>query len=240
MNRVIPKLVLAITALVVHLQPSFSASFDCQIAATKIERMVCKSKQISDLDTQLGTAYKASLESTNNSKYLIASQKQWLQKARNECSDEDCLTATYEDRLKFLAQVESSKEIATSTKIPKTFFGSYGKAPIKFCEEAENKNEKPTCFNRNFASIEPITEDRAIFSFFQIKPASYNSCDFTGIAIASTKETLVIQDLTSNENTCKINLSIKNQTLTSETTEACQGYCGAGLLFDLDGFRKIR
>lgn len=234
------KTILAIAASIIYSGTCFSASFDCKSATSKVEKMICKSAQLSGLDSQLGSSYRKSLEITKNSKYLIANQRQWLKKHRDDCSDEDCLIANYEDRLQFLSQVESLQKVYSSIKISQEFFGSYGKAPTEFCEKAETKNQKPPCFTRNFASIEPITEDKAVFSFYQIEPGSHNSCDFRGIAIAKTKSTLTIQDLTSNDNSCKIDLSIKNKTLTSKTSEGCQEFCGQGLRLDLNNFKKIR
>ncbi len=77
------------------------ASFDCAKARSTIERMICNNAGLSDMDAQLGEAYKTAKErlSDSESKQLSSEQRDWLQNVRNRCSDGDCLLKAYETRL---------------------------------------------------------------------------------------------------------------------------------------------
>lgn len=83
------------TLLLVFLSsPSNSASFNCDNAVSKTEKMICSDADLSNQDSQLGQLYKQ-LESTDT---LINSQRQWM-KDRNLCSDDQCLRASYQLRI---------------------------------------------------------------------------------------------------------------------------------------------
>lgn len=77
-----------------------SPSYSCTSQLTKIEALICKSTNLSNLDLILSTAYKA-----NTVKSKKADQRQWLKK-RNMCATEKdiqtCLVKMYNKRIKSL------------------------------------------------------------------------------------------------------------------------------------------
>lgn len=78
-----------------------AASFDCAIAQSKLEKIICSSPTLSELDERLDEAYssaKAELyeEEVN---LLVSEQKNWLRKIRNKCADEVCLSNAYQSRI---------------------------------------------------------------------------------------------------------------------------------------------
>jgi uncharacterized protein len=79
------------------------ASFDCSKAGTGVEKKVCASKALSDLDEQLAKAYESALLLSDNPDRVKKRQQEWLRKVRDQCQDETCLKGVYEKRLAQLA-----------------------------------------------------------------------------------------------------------------------------------------
>lgn len=70
-----------------------AASFDCQKASTLVEKTICNSADLSQLDTQLAESYRivAADQKTR--------QREWLRE-RNQCgADSNCLKAKYKERI---------------------------------------------------------------------------------------------------------------------------------------------
>lgn len=80
---------------------SFAASFDCGMASTKVETMICANIEISNLDSDLSESYKKAIELDGNIK---GSQRAWI-KERNQCSDESCVIASYRERINELKEI---------------------------------------------------------------------------------------------------------------------------------------
>lgn len=86
----------------------YAASFDCTKASSGVEQRVCSNKELSELDEQLSSEYKAALKVTANPSKLRQSQREWLEKRRNGCNDptkrvhagiDYCLKPTYQNRI---------------------------------------------------------------------------------------------------------------------------------------------
>ncbi|TYC48493.1 DUF1311 domain-containing protein, partial [Zoogloea oleivorans] len=78
----------------------FSPSFDCNKASNGAERLICSNRSLAQADVDLMVAYKSAL-SKGNSAPTKESQRQWIKK-RNSCSDVECMTSSYKDRLREL------------------------------------------------------------------------------------------------------------------------------------------
>lgn len=78
-----------------------AASFNCDHAHSKPEKLICDHEELSELDTHLGEAYSTAKQnaSAGEAKRLRREQLQWLRKIRNRCADAACLLATYKGRL---------------------------------------------------------------------------------------------------------------------------------------------
>jgi uncharacterized protein len=90
-----------------------AASFDCAKAASRIEKLICSDAELSKLDEELSTAYKAALEDVKQAVLLKQWQRQWL-KERNGCSDVDCVKQVYEVRLFTLQHIANTTSPSTS------------------------------------------------------------------------------------------------------------------------------
>lgn len=81
--------------------PSYSCG---KVEAGSIEEMICKDEELSALDRQLATTYKAALKKAANEKppLLKAEQRGWI-KGRNECWKSDdqraCVSDQYRQRI---------------------------------------------------------------------------------------------------------------------------------------------
>jgi uncharacterized protein YfaS (alpha-2-macroglobulin family) len=89
-------LLITVSSLLLVFLTSFanSASFNCDNAASKTEKMICSNPDLSIQDSKLGQLY-SQLESTEKSK---KSQRQWI-KNRNLCADSACLETSYQLRI---------------------------------------------------------------------------------------------------------------------------------------------
>lgn len=78
-----------------------AASFDCDKARSRTDKLICGNEELSELDTQLGASYSAAKQnaSTAQTKRLTGVQFQWLRKVRNRCANAACLLTTYKSRL---------------------------------------------------------------------------------------------------------------------------------------------
>jgi len=87
-----------------------AAGFDCGKAATAVEKLVCKSARLSELDSKLNRAYRMSTfyASQQVSTAVQAEQKNWLVAVREKCKDEACLANAYSSRLAKLISVKTS------------------------------------------------------------------------------------------------------------------------------------
>lgn len=80
-----------------------AASFDCAKATSQVERFICGSTELSQLDDELTRAYRAALANPGREVALRQAQRQWLQE-RNRCTYPLCVKNAYEARLHALRQ----------------------------------------------------------------------------------------------------------------------------------------
>jgi len=81
-----------------------SASFNCNIANTTIEKKICSNEALSTLDDQMNLAYNISLMLNNDEIPIRSRQGQWLLNVRNRCATENnlCLRDAYHQRIQDL------------------------------------------------------------------------------------------------------------------------------------------
>lgn len=75
-----------------------AASFDCALAHSTVERMVCTESRLSQLDEKLAATWTAFRNMPGNENAKKTMQLAWL-KTRNACGDTQCLRRTYEARI---------------------------------------------------------------------------------------------------------------------------------------------
>jgi uncharacterized protein len=90
---------LVVCLALVSITAASAASFDCNKAATPVEKMICQSGALSGLDDQMVQIYGLRLAKSDNPSALRTAQLTWLRNRRNKCTDDACLIAAYNERL---------------------------------------------------------------------------------------------------------------------------------------------
>jgi uncharacterized protein YecT (DUF1311 family) len=74
-----------------------ATSFDCSKAQSKVEKLICDTPQLSDLDDKLGQTYRDVLAkaSGEHKQLLVNEQRHWLKFTRNVCQQARCLKHAY-------------------------------------------------------------------------------------------------------------------------------------------------
>ena len=74
-----------------------AASFECSKASSYVEKLVCEDAELSKLDDELASAYKARMLEGKSSNE-VSEQRRWLVK-RDQCRDRKCVKGAYYQRL---------------------------------------------------------------------------------------------------------------------------------------------
>lgn len=85
-------------------RPTLSPSFDCAVAGSPVEHMICTSDRLADLDNRMARQYGRMTRDFGVIPKLVASQRDWISQ-RNACVDAKCVEEAYDDRLGVLANV---------------------------------------------------------------------------------------------------------------------------------------
>jgi len=67
-------------------------------ASTNVEYLICDSVELSDLDSNMASQYRA-LRSHDDS--ILQNQRNWLRHERNKCETHNCLVNAYDERLRY-------------------------------------------------------------------------------------------------------------------------------------------
>jgi uncharacterized protein YecT (DUF1311 family) len=125
-----------------------AASFDCGKAQTKVEHLICDNSELSKLDEDLSTAYKAALKYQERADFIKRYQGKWLIQ-RNQCSTLECVKRLYEKQLLVLpSPISGSAVFSTSNKfegnaassegaVSKPGFGLIRGRGVKVCDAYE-------------------------------------------------------------------------------------------------------
>jgi len=88
---------------------AFAASFDCNKASSKSEKLICSDQQLSQLDSELGKLYaQAKASATDSVAFKNENVRRWKEREA-DCSDKQCLLNWYAAR-----KVELSKWVNQS------------------------------------------------------------------------------------------------------------------------------
>ncbi len=116
--------------------PANAASFDCNKAATWVEKTICKDANLSKLDDALAIKYKSELaqssdfeDSKSYKERLINEQRDWLKFQRNTCKEAACLVREYQERVEGKFQfgmfILNSSELSAANVPSNSSFGEF-------------------------------------------------------------------------------------------------------------------
>lgn len=79
--------------------PLYSARFDCNLASTNVEKLICADSTLSELDDKMDSAYEAALVSTADRNALLIEHREWIVFVLDKCEDASCLKKVYAERI---------------------------------------------------------------------------------------------------------------------------------------------
>lgn len=82
------------------------ANSDCTHELEKIDKIICSSRQLSKLDSDLIEAYKSASTRLEDYAGLKDAMNIWLKDTRNKCEDETCLIAVYIEKIASLNELK--------------------------------------------------------------------------------------------------------------------------------------
>lgn len=83
-------------------QQVFKPSFDCGKATTRVELMICRSKELSETDAIVAKLYLEGLAKSGDKTAARLAQTTWRSNIRDKCTTVDCLVSAYGDRERHL------------------------------------------------------------------------------------------------------------------------------------------
>lgn len=99
---------------------AMAASFDCAKAVTPVEKAICASPEVSDLDEYLGRYYHAARAEVGSAGSCLAgNQRDWLRGTRNKCADAACLKSVYLARLAELDALQPGASALRNVELPR-------------------------------------------------------------------------------------------------------------------------
>jgi uncharacterized protein YecT (DUF1311 family) len=131
-------------------------SFDCSKAITRVEKLICKSAELSTLDHRIEKVFREVRISIkiNDSKQLRKNQYNWLKKRDKECGSIpnqskalECLTAKYKKRMLFFEQMARSLDIGPGYNDEYIIIFSKDDAVCKYARDVLNKDLPINGFN---------------------------------------------------------------------------------------------
>lgn len=97
-------------------QPLPKPSFNCAIAGLEAEKLICGSAELARLDVELAKVYDRTVSRAreHDRAYgsvssqvafitLVQDQRSWIQRQRNRCRTEQCLSSAYQMRINYLS-----------------------------------------------------------------------------------------------------------------------------------------
>jgi uncharacterized protein YecT (DUF1311 family) len=107
-----------------------AATLDCFHASATVEKIICDSPKLLELDGSLNRAYKDALSDIPSDELhgLVKNQKRWLKETRDVCKDEACLIQAYSSRIESIrhmsrtALLHSLKSSSYCTQVHPLYF----------------------------------------------------------------------------------------------------------------------
>lgn len=97
-----------------------AAGFDCEKTTARIEKLICGTPSLSQLDSQLTTVFETALTvvALSSKQTLITEQRNWINHTRDICEDAACIEEAYLKRIDILARNERYIVDKPSCEIP--------------------------------------------------------------------------------------------------------------------------
>lgn len=129
-------------ALLISLSPALAhgASFDCNKASTRTEKMICSNAKLSSADEQLAKSFKEALAASTDKQALRDEQKEWLASQRDVCPAAACMLDAYLARIGQLDRISAGAAPANNPSSGATPFLVIKAVPEKTPDKIERDN----------------------------------------------------------------------------------------------------
>ena len=98
--------------------PTVALAINCNTEKTQTENLICKSKDLRQLDESLNIVYRAAIKKAKNQDLLKSAQKHWITEVRDKCKTSECLVASYTTQINNLSNSMSSWCRSQNANIP--------------------------------------------------------------------------------------------------------------------------
>jgi uncharacterized protein len=128
--------------LLICLSPAFAhgASFDCNKASTRTEKMICSNAKLSSADEQLAKSFQEALAASTDKQGLRREQKEWLSSQRDVCPAAACMLDAYLARIGELERISGGAATASNPTSGATPFLVIKAVPEKTPNKIERDN----------------------------------------------------------------------------------------------------
>jgi uncharacterized protein len=107
------------TSIFMQCLPAMAVSFNCDLASTHVEHMICSDPVLSKLDDELASTYSMATKDAPRVPQIRSEQRAWIAE-RNRCVTADCVAEAFHKRIAELRAYANSSQTA----------GAQPKAPI--------------------------------------------------------------------------------------------------------------
>jgi uncharacterized protein len=214
--------------------PALAAGFDCLKAATKVEKLICRSTSLSQLDDDLSASYRSARKGPVDSEPVSIDQARWLKNVRSKCKDEACLERAYKDRILVLRQWHDDAPAGTRADGNYVFPHEVGTMSTNATGDGFEFVSTEDCL-----SIKTVAPGEADISV-NLEQFNGHSCSISARFAwnGSAYDIKPSPDL----GDCRLRVRIKRNTLsvveTSATPGACNSSCGARASFGIRDFLR--
>jgi len=147
-----------------------AASYDCDKASTKVEKMICTDPELSKMDEKLGSSYHDALKTVSNPFALRLQQRKWM-KLRNQCTDKSCLEAAYQGRIDEIIAIAKEKRVPALHAADQTYALLMSKND-KMCNYMRNLMEADLHqIGRGYGTHDRFVSTNDVFNAVPWKPA---------------------------------------------------------------------
>ncbi|HBH34951.1 MAG TPA: hypothetical protein DDW45_00620 [Gammaproteobacteria bacterium] len=157
---------------------AWAASFDCSEAQSRVEKSICSTPALNQLDARMGYAWKKLLaaEGSNKQRY-IKQQREWLKERNQECSsgDKHCMEVSYHEQIRKL-----ERQLAIAIIQQRKSCNGISENP--HLSSAINENGGwSTYVDSDTLILDPLDDQHIAFSL-SVSGENTHMCNLTGIA----------------------------------------------------------
>lgn len=208
-----------------------AASFDCKKASSGVEQRICANKELSELDEQLSSEYRAALKVTADPFELRQSQRAWIREERDGCNDplgrvhagiDYCLKPKYKNRIIELRALRTPLDQVVGIYTKKNPNCSF--AP----DQNDDTQNIEVCngFNEDRISIQKA-QTGAIEVEMQLFFFNGHICTFEGSAVWKQGKLVAEDNEGVEDEPCTFELySDGRHIITKNALQACSRHCG--------------